>query len=77
MSSAQRVSADALTFCTERRIVQHLVTGINLARRHFSADAGIRVYLEHDPEDLDEYVVLKVNSSRRLRGRPRFSRKVR
>ncbi len=44
-------------------IGQHLARAIEAARRHFADIASLRVYLDQDPEDLDEYVIVEVNSN--------------
>ena len=58
------VTHEALGFCVSGGILGDLKRGIELAREHFSADSRIRVYLETDPEDADEYAVIEVISSR-------------
>ena len=59
-----RATAETLEFCGRKRIVHWLTKGIELARTHFSAESKIRIFLETDPEDSDEYVILEVSSSR-------------
>jgi hypothetical protein len=58
------VPAEVETFCANNGLIEHLKRGIRLARKHFSAECQIRLYVDTDPEDGDEYVVLEVNSSR-------------
>jgi hypothetical protein len=58
------VTLEALQFCGLNSLVGHLTEGIKMARKHFSSMADIEARLECDPEDADQYVVLKVNSSR-------------
>jgi hypothetical protein len=57
------VTDEALEFCISGGIRGDLKRGIELARKHFSANPRIRVYLESDPEDADDYAVLEVSSS--------------
>jgi hypothetical protein len=54
------VSPETLEFCAANKILNDFVVGIKLARKHFSLNATIRAYLDNDPEDLDEYVVLEL-----------------
>jgi hypothetical protein len=58
-----RVSLEALEFCAKNRIVPDLALGIDLVRRLFIRVSELRAYLQRDPEELDEYVVLEVNSN--------------
>jgi hypothetical protein len=58
------VTLEALQFCGTNKLVRHLTDGITMARKHFSSMAAIEAYLESDPEDGDQYVVLKVRSPR-------------
>jgi hypothetical protein len=58
-----RVSLNALEFCAEHRIVRDLTFGLERARHWFLNASNMRAYLERDPEDLDEYVVLEVTST--------------
>jgi hypothetical protein len=58
------VPAEVERFCADNGLIGHLKSGILLARKHFSGECQIRLYVDTDPEDGDEYVVLEVNSSR-------------
>ena len=58
------VTLEVERFCAANELTEHLKSGIQLARKHFSAECQIRLYVDTDPEDGDEYVVLEVNSSR-------------
>jgi hypothetical protein len=59
-----RVPSDVLEFCVQNVLVGALSVGLSLAQRHFAADSIIRLYLERDPEEHDDYVMLEVNSAR-------------
>jgi hypothetical protein len=51
-------------FCAANKLLEHLKSAVALARKHFSSDCQIRLYVDADPEDGDEYVVLEVASAR-------------
>jgi hypothetical protein len=58
------ITLEVERFCAENKLTEHLKSGIVLARKYFSPGCQIRVYLDTDPEDGDEYVVLEVSSAR-------------
>jgi hypothetical protein len=58
------VTLETLQFCGTNSLVAHLTEGIKMARKHFSSVVEIEARLESDPEDHDQYVVLRVTSPR-------------
>ena len=58
-----RVAAAAMDFCARRRLMPHLTRAIALAHRHFPRAASLDVELAFDPEDSDEYLVLRLASA--------------
>jgi hypothetical protein len=58
------VTLAVLQFCGANKLVRHLTDGITMARKHLSRMASVNAHLESDPEDGDQYVVLKVASPR-------------
>jgi hypothetical protein len=56
-------TAETLGFCARNKIVSCLEQAIELVRTCFSPDRTMRVFLQNDPEDGDEYAVLEVDPS--------------
>ncbi len=56
------VSSYALELCAKKKMIPTLTLSIELVRKWFPMDYRLRAYLESDPEDLDQYVVLEVTS---------------
>ncbi len=57
------IPPDVYEFILRRGIERHLESGIEAAIRHFANRSSLRVYLDHDPDTLEDYVVIEVNSS--------------
>ncbi len=58
--SGARSTVAALQFCAKHSLEQALQKAIELARAHFIISGLPSVYLEHDAEDGEEFIVLEI-----------------
>lgn len=56
------IPSDVVNFVGRAGIDTDLAKAIDAARRHFRGMTSLRVYLDRDPDDSEEYVVIKANS---------------
>lgn len=57
------IPPDVQGFVLRQGIERHLESGIEAALRHFANRSSLRIYLDHDPDTSEDYVVIEVNSS--------------
>jgi len=57
------IPPDVHEFVLRQGIERQLQSGIEAALRHFVNRSSLRIYLDHDPDTLEDYVVIEVNSS--------------
>ncbi len=54
----RQISPEILQFCSQNGILQSLPVAIDLIERHFPSNDKLDLYLEHDPETEEEWLVL-------------------